>query len=128
VKGRENFENAWGEGILPKSAFIDVDMTAGLLNGGVFNGRLIVASDKNRSHSIKIRELVMPQQRTQKPQQGAQMPQQRPHIPQTPRYQPAPVPPTRHMLPTQMTASPPYSIAPEQVGQPPQAFMTVAEA
>ncbi|RBR22398.1 uncharacterized protein FIESC28_04492 [Fusarium coffeatum] len=109
VKGRENFENAW----------------AGLLNGGVFNGRLIVASDKNRSHSIKIRELVMPPQRTQKPQQGAQMPQQgpqisqqRPQIPQTPQYQPAPVPPTRHMLPTPMTAPPPYSIAPEQISDP----------
>jgi hypothetical protein len=127
VKGRENFENAWGKGIPPKSAFVGVDMTAGLLNGGIFNGRLIVASDKNRSHSIKIRELVMPQQRTQKPQQGAQMPQQRPQIPQTPRYQPAPIPPTRHMLPTPMIASPPYSIAPEQVGQPPQAFMTVVE-
>ncbi|RFN51001.1 hypothetical protein FIE12Z_4737 [Fusarium flagelliforme] len=125
VKGRENFENAWGKGILPKPAFVGVDMTAGLLNGGIFNGRLIVASDKNRSHSIKIRELVMPQQRTQKPQQGAQMPQQGPHIsqqrpqiPQTPRYQPAPVPPTRHMLPTPMTASPPYSIAPEQISDP----------
>ncbi|KAJ4141039.1 hypothetical protein NW768_000246 [Fusarium equiseti] len=120
VKGRENFENAWSKEILPKSASVGVDMTAGLLNGGIFNGRLIVASDKNRSHSIKIRELVVPQQRTQKSQQG-------PQIPQTPRYQPAHIPPARHMLPTPMTTLPPYSIAPEQVGQPLQTFMSISD-
>ncbi|KAM5351574.1 hypothetical protein ACJ41O_004297 [Fusarium nematophilum] len=41
VKGKENFERAWG-----------------LLNGGIFGGRSIIASDKNRSQSIKIKELV----------------------------------------------------------------------
>ena len=33
-------------------------MSAGILNGGHFNGRSIIASDKNASESIKIKELV----------------------------------------------------------------------
>ncbi|RGP81605.1 hypothetical protein FLONG3_337 [Fusarium longipes] len=82
VRGRENFEKAWG-----------------LLNGGIFNGRSIIASDRNRNHSIKIRELAMPQQGTQI---------------QVPRYPPAPVPPTRHVLPVPMTMAQPYSMTPEQ--------------
>ncbi|KAK7432730.1 hypothetical protein QQZ08_000590 [Neonectria magnoliae] len=41
VNGRENFERAWG-----------------LLNGGVFKGRSIIASDKNRTEPIKIKEPV----------------------------------------------------------------------
>lgn len=32
----------------------------GLLNGGSFNGRSIIASDRNRCESIKIKELATP--------------------------------------------------------------------
>ncbi|GKU17534.1 unnamed protein product [Fusarium langsethiae] len=80
VRGRENFEKAWG-----------------LLNGGVFNGRSIIASDRNRNHSIKIRELAIPQQGTQI---------------QTQRYQPAP--PTHHVLTAPMATAAPYPMPPEQ--------------
>ncbi|KAF5018867.1 hypothetical protein F66182_9159 [Fusarium sp. NRRL 66182] len=45
VNGRENFEKAWE-----------------FINGGTFNGRSIIASDKNRKESIKIKELVDAQQ------------------------------------------------------------------
>ncbi|KAI9166912.1 hypothetical protein HJFPF1_03027 [Paramyrothecium foliicola] len=41
VVGKNNFEKAWKH-----------------LNGGLFNGRHIVASDKNRSEAIKIKELA----------------------------------------------------------------------
>ncbi|CAF3440263.1 unnamed protein product [Fusarium graminearum] len=80
VRGRENFEKAWG-----------------LLNGGIFNGRSIIASDKNRNHPIKIRELAIPQKRTQR---------------QTQRYQHAP--PIHHVLSVPMATAAPYSVPPEQ--------------
>ncbi|KAF9773921.1 hypothetical protein IL306_008177 [Fusarium sp. DS 682] len=80
VRGRENFERAWS-----------------VFNGGVFKGRSIIASDKNRNHSIKIKELATP-----------------PHgaLPQTPQHQPTP--PGPYVLPTPMTISPQYSAAPGQ--------------
>ncbi|KAF5968220.1 hypothetical protein FCOIX_11542 [Fusarium coicis] len=67
-----------------------------LLNGGVFKGRSIIASDRNRKHSIKIKELATPPQAV---------------ISQTLQYQATlPSPP----LPTQMVMSPQYSAAPGQ--------------
>ncbi|KAF5987160.1 hypothetical protein FBULB1_2092 [Fusarium bulbicola] len=80
VRGRENFERAWA-----------------LLNGGVFKGRSIIASDRNRKHSIKIRELATPPQAV---------------ISQTLQYQATP--PNPYVLPTQMAMSPQYSAAPGQ--------------
>lgn len=41
VRGRDNFDKAWSR-----------------LNGGVFHGRSIIASDKNKSEAIKIKELL----------------------------------------------------------------------
>ncbi|KAI1026450.1 hypothetical protein LB505_005354 [Fusarium chuoi] len=79
VRGRENFERAW----------------AALLNGGVFKGRSIIASDRNRKHSIKIKELAAPPQAV---------------ILQTLQYQATP--PSPYVLPTQMTMPPQYSAAP----------------
>ncbi|KAF4335398.1 hypothetical protein FBEOM_10759 [Fusarium beomiforme] len=96
VRGRENFERAWSEQISVIRIYSRVNIAAGLLNGGVFKGRSIIASDKNRKHSIKIKELAtLPQ--------GA--------LPQTPQYQPTPHSP--YVLPTPMTVSPQYSAAPE---------------
>ncbi|KAF4958143.1 hypothetical protein FSARC_11092 [Fusarium sarcochroum] len=77
VRGQENFEKAWG-----------------LINGGVFNGRSIIASDKNRKESIKIKEL------TSKPQSASS---------QTPRYNPTP--PSQYVLPAPVAASPQYTAA-----------------
>lgn len=45
VKGKENFTRAWG-----------------LLERGIFQGRRIIASDKNKSESIKIKDPVYPHQ------------------------------------------------------------------
>ncbi|KAJ4268455.1 hypothetical protein NW762_002518 [Fusarium torreyae] len=75
VRGKENFDKAWG-----------------LLNGGVFNGRSIIASDKNRKESIKIKELM------NKPQ---------PVSSQTTHY--LPTPPSQYALPAPVAASPQYS-------------------
>ncbi|KIL90921.1 hypothetical protein FAVG1_05617 [Fusarium avenaceum] len=75
VRGRENFERAWG-----------------LLNGGVFNGRSIIASDKNRFQSIKIRELAIPPQGIQS---------------QTPHY--LPTPPSQYTSPIPVVAPSQYS-------------------
>ncbi|KAL6924893.1 hypothetical protein FSHL1_002141 [Fusarium sambucinum] len=80
VNGFENFEKAWG-----------------LLNGGIFNGRSIIASDRNYNHSIKIRELAIPRQVKQT---------------QTQRYQPAY--PTHHAFAAQMATAALYSMPPEQ--------------
>ncbi|KAH7490566.1 hypothetical protein IWW34DRAFT_790463 [Fusarium oxysporum f. sp. albedinis] len=80
VRGRENFERAWA-----------------LLNGGVFKGRSIIASDRNREHSIKIKELATPSQAV---------------ISQTLQYQATP--PSPYFLPTPMAMSPQYSAAPGQ--------------
>ncbi|KAF5592694.1 hypothetical protein FPANT_5312 [Fusarium pseudoanthophilum] len=80
VRGRENFERAWA-----------------LLNGGVFKGRSIIASDRNRKHSIKIKELATPPQAV---------------ISQTLQYQATP--PSPYVLPPQMVMSPQYSGAPGQ--------------
>ncbi|KAF5676748.1 hypothetical protein FHETE_2021 [Fusarium heterosporum] len=79
VRGRENFERAWG-----------------LLNGGVFHGRSIIASDKNRFQSIKIRELAIPPQGIQ---------------PQTPQYLPTP---SQYVQPMPAAISPHYSTSPGQ--------------
>ncbi|KAF5650404.1 hypothetical protein F52700_374 [Fusarium sp. NRRL 52700] len=79
VRGRENFERAWA-----------------LLNGGVFKGRSIIASDRNRKHSIKIKELAVPPQVV---------------ISQALQYQVTP--PSPYVLPTQMM-TPHYSAAPGQ--------------
>ncbi|KAM0346808.1 hypothetical protein ACHAPU_005148 [Fusarium lateritium] len=79
LRGRENFERAWG-----------------LLNGGVFHGRSIIASDKNRFQSIKIRELAMPPQGIQ---------------PQTPQYLPTP---SQYAQPMPAAISPHYSTSPGQ--------------
>ncbi|KAM0241339.1 hypothetical protein ACHAP5_007676 [Fusarium lateritium] len=76
VRGRENFERAWG-----------------LLNGGVFNGRSIIASDKNRFQSIKIRELAI------QPQGVVQS--------QTPQY--LPTPPSQYTSPIPLCAPSQYS-------------------
>uniref|UniRef100_A0A0D2XDD9 RRM domain-containing protein n=1 Tax=Fusarium oxysporum (strain Fo5176) TaxID=660025 RepID=A0A0D2XDD9_FUSOF len=84
VRGRDNFERAWA-----------------LLNGGVFKGRSIIASDRNREHSIKIKELATPPQAV---------------ISQTLQYQARP--PSPYFLPTPMAMSPQYSAAPEQVSWP----------
>ncbi|RBA09256.1 hypothetical protein FPRO05_06393 [Fusarium proliferatum] len=81
VRGRENFERAW----------------AALLNGGVFKGRSIIASDRNRKHSIKIKELAAPPQAV---------------ILQTLQYQATP--PSPYVLPTQMAMPPQYFAAPRQ--------------
>ncbi|KAH7267202.1 uncharacterized protein BKA55DRAFT_589651 [Fusarium redolens] len=80
VRGRENFERAWG-----------------LLNGGVFKGRSIIASDRNRNHSIKIKELAAPPQAV---------------LSQTPQYQHTP--PSPYVLPTPVAMSPQYSATPGQ--------------
>ncbi|KAF4974639.1 hypothetical protein FZEAL_8474 [Fusarium zealandicum] len=80
VKGNDNFERAWT-----------------LLNGGVFNGRSIIASDKNRKQSIKIKELVDTSQAVHS---------------QTPRYYPTP--PSQYGSPTTPSTSPQYSAAPGQ--------------
>ncbi|KAG9505694.1 hypothetical protein J7337_002666 [Fusarium musae] len=68
-----------------------------LLNGGVFKGRSIIASDRNCKHSIKIKELATPPQAV---------------ISQTLQYQATP--PSPYVLPTQMVMSPQYSAAPGQ--------------
>lgn len=76
-------------------------MVAALLNGGVFKGRSIIASDRNREHSIKIKELATPPQAV---------------ISQTLQYQATP--PSPYFLPTPMAMSPQYSAAPGQVSWP----------
>ena len=75
-------------------------MVAALLNGGVFKGRSIIASDRNRKHSIKIKELAVPPQVV---------------ISQALQYQATP--PSPYVLPTQMM-TPHYSAAPGQVSWP----------
>ncbi|KAF4452277.1 hypothetical protein F53441_4872 [Fusarium austroafricanum] len=94
VRGRENFERAWGKSKSTPQAYYDTNKTAGRLNGGVFKGRSIIASDKNRRHSIKIKELATPPQ-------GAPL--------QTSRYQPTL--PTQYALPGTVAMSPQYSAA-----------------
>jgi hypothetical protein len=77
-------------------------MVAGLLNGGVFNGRSIIASDKNRFQSIKIRELAIPPQGIQS---------------QTPHY--LPTPPSQYTSPIPVVAPSQYSTSSGQVRKPP---------
>lgn len=76
-------------------------MVAGLLNGGVFNGRSIIASDKNRFQSIKIRELAIPPQGIQS---------QTPHYLQTP--------PSQYTSPIPVVAPSQYSTSSGQVRKP----------
>lgn len=60
VKGKENFEKAWSWSTHP-ACYLAVNVLTArieLLNGGSFNGRSIIASDKNRHEPIKIKELV----------------------------------------------------------------------
>ncbi|CAM1505614.1 Fc.00g112510.m01.CDS01 [Cosmosporella sp. VM-42] len=75
VKGRENFDKAWAR-----------------LDGGYFQGRSIIASDKNKTHSIKIKELI-----------------DGPPSRQAPPYQPTPA--IRYASPTSTATSPQYSTA-----------------
>ncbi|KAF4986005.1 hypothetical protein FDECE_16170, partial [Fusarium decemcellulare] len=98
VHGKENFDKAWGMQTFGTDCSNPwcLQKKTGLLNGGIFNGRSIIASDKNRSESIKIKELVDPPQT----------------IAQTPRYHPAPSTQYGSLMST--VAPPQYSTATRQ--------------
>ncbi|KAF7556070.1 hypothetical protein G7046_g6404 [Stylonectria norvegica] len=78
VNGRHNFEKAWA-----------------LLNGGVFRGRCIIASDRNRNETIKIKEFA------ETSAAGSHS--------QAPRYRHTP--PNQYVSPTSLMMSPQYSTA-----------------
>ncbi|KFA47021.1 hypothetical protein S40293_09711 [Stachybotrys chartarum IBT 40293] len=75
VKGEQNFEKAWN-----------------LLNGGIFGGRCIIASDRNKAHPIKIKEPTEAEKRLRSGRRGRNRQGKgavssttaSPHVPSTP--------------------------------------------